>query len=182
MNALNRRGWKFGLLAVFLLFGAAGCVQESTVNGEHIFKYALWVPLLVLFGGFVAAPGGWFLREKNSRLGWGLMILGPFAALFMAPSLFMERVGVGDDGFRVRTISSDKEVKFAEIRQIRVTAEVSRGRRGSTTTNYYYNWDLKAGGSTQVGINSALMKDAMPSILQQVSAHDIPILDETQGQ
>jgi hypothetical protein len=175
--------WRL-IALVSLLLVVGGCVRESKIDGKQVYQYEYWVPLTTLVLGLAAIPAGWFLRQKNGRFGWGLLILGPVAAIFFAPSLFRDRVTVGPDGFHVRTgiwgLTAVHEVVFADITQIRITAEKVSTRRGQKT-NYFMNCDAKSGGSSKVPINNAVTEEAADAILQQATDHDIPILDHRNG-
>jgi hypothetical protein len=167
-----------------MLFGAGGCVQESNSNGERVYQYELWVPLTVLVVGLAAIPIGLWLRKWTARLGWGLVVAGPVAALFFAPSLFRDRVVVSRERFHVQTgiwgLTAVHSLEFADIKEIRITAETTTSR-GGKRTNYFLNCDKKSGGSNKVSVNNAVTDAAATAILQEAQAHGIPIRDETGG-
>src|SRR5262245_58162227 len=89
-------------LGTILLLGLSGCVRETTEGATHTFEYELWVSATILLAGLIAGPAGWFLRRTSDRLGWGLMIVSPLAAVLFAPTLFFERVVVDDTTFSGR--------------------------------------------------------------------------------
>src|SRR5689334_3841920 len=136
------------LLLGGLLLVLGGCVQESQTNGERIFQYELWVPLSVLFAGILAMPIGYALRERTARMGWSMVVLGPLAAMFLAPSLFRDRVTVSSNRFHIQTgiwgLTSVHTVNFADIKQIHVTSEKVVRRRG-LRNDYYLNCQKKSG-------------------------------------
>lgn len=165
-----------------LVLCAAGCVSQSDEGGRQVFQYELWVPLVTVLGGLLAIPVGLVLRGRVARLGWGLLIAGPLLTLVFAPSLFRERVSVGQEGFEVRSgiwgLTATHAIAFADVQEIRITSETTRSRSGRRTS-YYLNCDLKNGGSSKVSINNAVTEAAADTILRQASAHRIPIHDAT---
>ncbi len=169
--------------AALLLATASGCVRESSDGSSHAFSYQFWLPLIIMLGGIVAMPAGWFLRSVSGRLGFGLLILGPIGALGFAPSLFLESTKVDQDAFTVRSgiwgMTACHCVKYDDVRQVRIVAEQVRGRRGSKRTNYYLVCERKDGGTDKVGINNDVTESAAPHILQQMTDHNVPIVNET---
>ncbi|HEY1784917.1 MAG TPA: hypothetical protein VGG30_05180, partial [Pirellulales bacterium] len=146
---MNRRIMNKCFVLAILLAVVGGCVQESTDGATQTFSYELWLPVCVLLGGIVAAPAGWYLREYSGRLGWALLIGGPIAAIFFAPSLFRDRAIIDDAGFSLRTgiwgLTAVHEVKFDDIKVVRVTAEEVTGRRGRKETKVYMICERKDG-------------------------------------
>ncbi|MES2794184.1 MAG: hypothetical protein V4719_31515 [Planctomycetota bacterium] len=179
---MQRRVLRIAFAAI-LLAGLSGCVQETVTGTNHIYTYELWVPLSTLLAGIVAIPAGWFLREKSSRFGWGLLIFGPIAAIFFAPSLFRERATVDDSGFTLRSgiwgMTAVHEVKFAELQKVRITSEETRGRRGAKRTNYYFLCECRNGTSAKVPMNNEVVKAAGPYFVTKLAELKIPIVDET---
>lgn len=179
---MNRKSC-FYLIVTILLLPLCGCVDEAIDGSTQTFTYEWWVPLTVLFGGLVAAPAGWFLRNLSARIGWGLLIAGPIAAIFFAPSLFRDRVVVDDSRFSVRTgiwgFTAVHEVKYDDLKQVRITFEETRGRRGSKRKNYYLVCERKDGSSAKVSVNNDVALAAAPAFLKKVSDRNIPIVDET---
>ena len=180
---INSRPW--AVAAGLFLLAASGCVRESNNQGEHVFQYELWVPLCVLLAGLAAAAGGFFVRKHNSRIGWTMIIMGPVAALGFAPSMFLDRAAVSKDAFDVRTgiwgQTVIPTVQFADLREVRITSETKRTRRGGKSTSYYLMCEKKSGGSTKVPINNAVAQAAAPLILEEAKARGIPVRDETGG-
>jgi hypothetical protein len=159
----------------------AGCVQQTSNGSEITFRYELWVTLGVLLLGIVAVPAGWFLRKLSARFGWALLILGPIATLLIAPSMFGDRVVVDDEGFRVRvgiwSTTAVHDVKFDDLSMLKITAEVTRGRRKQT--HLYFVCERKSGGAAKVPMNGELTKAAAHMIFERVHVRGIPIVDET---
>ena len=167
--------------ALILLATFAGCVRQTTDGATTTFRYETWVPPSVLLAGIAAAPLGWQLRKRSARFGWGLVIAGPLAAFVLAPSLFRDRVTLADDGFHVRTglwgLSAVHDVKFDEVRTLRIISETTTNRRGRKT-NYFFLCEMKHGGSVKVPVNNEVSKAAAEPILRRVAARRIPIINE----
>jgi hypothetical protein len=180
---IMNRNARHCFIATILLLGVSGCVHESLDGQTRTFTYDLWVPLSVLMGGLVAVPAGWFLRKTSARFGWGLLVIGPVVAIFFAPSLFRDRAVVDDATFSLRTgiwgLTAVHEVKFEDLKQVRLISEEVRGRRGSKRTNYYLLCERRDGTSAKVPANNKMAKAAAPHFLRRVSERGIPILDET---
>lgn len=179
---MSRHSLYYFVIAILVL-SLTGCVQESSDGAGRIFTYQLWVPLSVLLVGVAGGVGGWFLREQSARIGWGLLIMGPLAAVFFAPSLLRDRAVVNDNKFSVRTgiwgLTAVHEVKLANLKQVRIISEQVRGRRGSKRTNYYLLCEGSDGATSKVPVNNAVSEAAAPHFLKRVADLGIPILDET---
>lgn len=181
VNRMSRRVHCF--IAVMVLLTLGGCVHEKVDGSTQSFTYELWVPLSALVVGIVAAPAGWFLRKTSQRFGWGLLIIGPLAAIFLAPSLFRDRAVVDDSGFSLRTgiwgLTAVHEVRFEELQRVRIISEEVTGRRGSKRTEYFLLCERKDGTTAKVPVNNKVAQAAAPHFLKRVSDHGIPIADET---
>jgi len=161
----------FGLLLLLLLV-SSGCVQKTTEGDKTIFTYEMWVPLLVMVGGLIAAPAGWFLRESISRLSIALMILGPLAFVF-GISLFTDRAEVDPTGYMVRVGifgSASSRGRFDELSQISFTT-----RRSRRSTTHYLVCHKKSGDSDQIAMGNAISKGAVELILEHAQAKGVPI-------
>jgi hypothetical protein len=181
-NTVNRRSL-YCLIAAILLVFLSGCVHENTDGPTQTFTYELWVPLSVLLAGLVAAPAGWFLRKVSARFGWGVLIIGPVAAIIFAPSLFRDRAVVDDTGLSLRTgiwgLTSVHEVKYDDLKQVRISSEEVRGRRGSKRTNYYLLCERNDGTTAKIPVNNKVAQAATPHFLKNASDRQISIVDET---
>ena len=162
----------------------AGCVHQESSGSTATFRYEYWVPLVTFLGGAVAAPLGWVLRQRSTRLGWTFLIGGPIAALGFAPSLLGEKVVVDAEHFHVQTgvwgMTSVHDVKFANLQSVKLTSEVSTGRRGRKSTNYFFLCEMKSGATIKVPMNNKVAEAAAAPIVMQVMAHGIPIVDESE--
>jgi len=170
-------------LAAVVLSGASGCVHESSDGPTRTFTYELWVPASVLIGGLAAAPAGWFLRKSSARFGWGLLFVAPIAAIFFAPSLFLDRAVVDDNTFSLRTgiwgLTAVHEVRFDDLKTVRIIAEETSGRNGSKRKNYYLICERIDGSTSKVPVNNNVAQAAAPRFLEKIADRGIPIQDET---
>lgn len=181
LHRSNRHAFLARSAALFLLL-LAGCVRETTEGTASTFRYELWVPISAFLGGLVAVPAGLALRHKSARYGWVLIILGPLAVVFVAPSLMLDRVIVDDAGFHSRTgvwgMTSVHDVKLADAGSVRIIAETSTTKRGKQT-NYFFLCQLKSGGTVKFPVNNEVVKAAAPKILDRLRAHGVPVTNET---
>jgi MFS family permease len=178
---MNRR--TLGCLAgSLLLLCTAGCVREEVSGTTRTFTYELWVPASILVGGIVAAVAGWFLRQRGSW-GWILLIGGPIAAIFFAPSMFRDRTVLTDERLQVTTgiwgMTAAHDVAFADLTMIRQIAEESRGRRGRRRTNYYLVCERKDGTSAKLPLGNNLVEAAATPFMEAATARGIPYQDDT---
>ncbi|HJT31501.1 MAG TPA: hypothetical protein VJ783_05575 [Pirellulales bacterium] len=169
--------------AICLLIAlTTGCVRETADGGEEVFQYQLWAPLALAVAGIAAAPIGWFLRERSTRFGWGLLVLGPIFALALAPSLYLERVTVGGDGFHVRSgiwgSTAVFDVDFNQLRSLRFITQTRTTRRGRRTEEVMV-CGLTTGGETRIALNNDVKRAAVKAIVQQAAARGIQVVDET---
>jgi hypothetical protein len=170
------------LLAMFAcLFCLTGCVSERDSGTAKIYTIDLWVSALLLIIGLAAAPAGYFLREWSDRVAWGLMIVGPILALGVAPSLFLNKTTVAAEELNVRCGiwgTTGYHVKYDNLNSVRLTTEVTRGRRGRKNTNHYLVCDCKDGTSTKLPLSNDCVEQAAPHFLQLVQAKGVPFGEE----
>jgi hypothetical protein len=182
MGALTSRRWPLLLIAICIL-PLSGCVRETTEGSSLVFQNELWASALALVGGIVASIAGWFIRERSSRFGWTLLIGGPIVAIGLAPSLFLDRATVDQNGLSLRVglwgMSAVHDVKYDDLSQVRLVMEESRGRRGRTNINYYLMCENKDGTFSKVPLGSKVAEAAAPHFLKEVALRDIAIVDET---
>jgi hypothetical protein len=97
----------------------------------------------------------------------------------------LDRVVVGEDGFTRRSgiwgLISNQNVKFADVSQIRLISEESRGRRGRRITKYYFMCDSPNGTTTKVPLGNKLMEAAGQLIVDRARAAGIAFVDQTGG-
>ena len=177
------RSYHYVVLASLVLLGLSGCVREEVDGSTITYSNELWVPLTALVGGIVAAPAGWFLRNKSSRLGWVLMILSPIVAFGIAPSLFLDRAVIDATHFSLRTgiwgLTAVHDVKFSELTLVRLISEESRGRRGSKHTNYYLVCERRDGTSAKVPLGNSVAEAAAPRLIDRARSLNISVVNQT---
>jgi len=168
---------RFALLALTLL-AFPGCVTERVDGDTTIFTFAWWLPLLILVGGVVSLFAGILLRQN--RFGWVLMIGGPIAAIFFAPSLWNDKVTLDHQHFTQRTglwfAPRFQDVAFADLASIDLTSETRRTRRGRSTS-YYMVCHRKSGEVAKVSINDLMKQGAFQKILAEASTYGIVVND-----
>lgn len=178
MCSSSLHGRRAGLLLLALLvMTCCGCVERSTSGSVTTYYNALWATAACVLSGLAGGVAGWFLRAVSERLGWALMIGGVVLVIGVTPTVFFEKTTVRDDGFFVRSGlwgMSSYDVKYVDTRNIDLTMEVTRGRRGSRNTHYYLVCEQKAGEAKKVPMGGAC-KEAAPLILAGASAHGIMI-------
>lgn len=174
------------LCVVVGIFGLliSGCVREESDGDAIVITYELWVSLAAFFGGIAAAVGGWFLREKSSRFGWAMIIGGALSTIMFSPSLLRERSIVRADSLSNRSgiwgLTSVHDVGFDDVRQVRLTSRVTRGRRGRERTSYYLIFERNSEGAVEVPVNNDVTRASLPHILGRLSERNIPLVDETE--
>ena len=168
-----------------LLLCLSGCVTETQSGDTSTFTFALWVSGSILLGGLAAMVGGWFLRTRSERWGWGLMIGGLLAVAIFAPTMFSDKATVSPELFTLRTgfffAPTRHEVRFADVARMDLTKEVKPGRRGRKDTSYYLNFHLKAGESRKVPIGDLMKNGALERVLVIAATQNIPVADLTGG-
>lgn len=160
-----------------------GCTTERVEGETTVFTFAWWLPLLILAGGVLAAGIGVLIRQN--RYGWILIIGGPIAAIFFAPSLWSDKVTLDRDHFTQRTglwfAPRFQEVAFTDISRIDLTAETRRTRRGRSTSLYMI-CHRKGGEDAKIPINDLMKRGAAARILATAADHGIQITDLTGGE
>ena len=179
MHSFTTPTVRFALLALAAL-AFTGCTTERVDGDTTIFTFAWWLPMLILVGGGVSLGAGALLREN--RYGWVLMIGGPIAAIFFAPSLWSDKVTLDHQHFTQRTgiwfMPRFQDVRFDDLASIDLTAETRRTRRGRSTS-YYMVCHRKAGEDAKIPINDLMKGGAAKKIIAEAAHHGITINDLT---
>jgi hypothetical protein len=171
-------------IAILLLLGAGGCVDRS-VNGDQItYDYAWWAPVMALLIGLVALPAGLALRKHSGRVGGGLLILSPILALFIFPTLLLDKVKVDpqhfEDRYGIWFMPSTHNVRFDDLREIRLVTYQTRTRRGGRRTKQKLVC-IHKGATPQDTIElGTLVKEAAPEIMRRAGEHGVTITEEGQ--
>lgn len=179
MDHFYRPTVRFALLAPLAL-ALTGCVTEKVDGETTIFTFAWWLPLLILAGGVLAAVVGVLIRQN--RYGWVLIIGGPIAAIFFAPSLWNDKVTLDQEHFTQRTgiwfMPQQHDIRFADLSGIDLISESRRTRRGRSTSLYML-CHRTTGEDAKIPINDLMKRGAAASILAEAAAHGVLINDQT---
>lgn len=155
----------------------AGCVARTEGAEGVTVRYQWWVPALLLVGGIVAVPAGWWLRRRVARLGWAMLILGPVSALLFAPSLLAERVRVTQTGFSVNSgiwgMTANLEVPFDSVTRCRIAQEKTTGRRPRAVEVLYFS--LQGGRTERLELNNDIKIDGGQEIVNALEDRDVPV-------
>ena len=167
------------LLAGVCCFLLSGCYKRVSENGNTTISFESWVPLLIAVGGLFAVPIGLLLFTKKQKF-WGivLIILGPLAAIALAPGMFQDHVVVSKDHFFSRHgfwwSPITHEVKYDDLNRVHVTVEEKTGRRGRKSYSYFFECSFKNGKQERVPLGD-LMKEALPDIVHGFREHGIRV-------
>ena len=150
-----------------LIMAMSGCVSVSEEVGTETFAYDPCVPPLLFLGGLAAGLIGWKMREN--RFGRLLIIVCPVAALFAAPSFYLNRTTVTDEGFK--TIygvwgSTEIEAKFDDITHAHLTA---RGKKN----DHYWTFRRRSAEDVELSIADSVTEEAALEIAARLKARGI---------
>jgi hypothetical protein len=181
LSLSRHRAWSCSrtpIVAVFLVLACGGCVVQSTDGNVTTCHYAWWLPAGVLAGCIVAIPLGLVISRWSSRIGLGLVVAGPLAAIFFVPSLFFEQLKVNDEGFEVRSgiwgLTASQSVRFDGTRQLRIIQKRSSGPRPRDIDVLIFD---QAGGEARLSLNNDVKIEAGPIILERATSRGIRIVD-----
>jgi hypothetical protein len=160
-----------------VLLAASGCYERVTQADQSVYRFAWWTGPLVIVGGILSVPAGWYLRRVSQRFGFVLMCMGPFLLILIAPAMYSDRVVVDDQHFEARYgmwfRPSEHSVRFEDLREIGVVG--TRDRRGRT--KYVLRCTAK-NGETQVVQAGDLVRNTLPEILARARAKGVQAVDE----
>lgn len=169
------------MVIVPILLACAGCIQRSARGDVSTYGFETWVVLGIALGGIVAAPAGWFLRKRTARFGWALLILGPIAAIFIAPSMWTDRVVVDSEHFARSSAmpgSNNQSIRFDDVSALHYRSKVERsGRRSSR--KYYLDVTQKSGQVQTISLGT-LFQEAIGEIFERAAAKGIPVTEDHQ--
>ena len=156
----------------------AGCYQKVSEDGNLVFAFQPWVPLLVVVIGLAAVPVGIFLIIRKQYF-WGiaLALAGPLAAGGLAPGLYLDKVIVNQEGFYSRhgfwwdpTIH---QIRYEELSLVRLGFE-EKTNRGRKSYSFYFDCVFKSGKQERVPLGD-IMREALPEIAEQFRTHGVPV-------
>jgi hypothetical protein len=179
MNTVRRFSYRRFALASLAMW-TAGCTVEQTQGDTTIFTYAAWTPYATFAAGVVGFLVGVQIRPRWGRFGWMLIILGPLACLFLAPSFFLDRITVNPQGFTLRTgfwfSPTVHDVKFRDLARIELATEETTGRRGRREKHYYFLCEKKSGGVDKVPLGDLMRSGASHKIAEVAHKEGIPVV------
>jgi hypothetical protein len=171
-------------VALVLLLGAGGCVDRSVRGDSTTYDYAWWVPALTLVSGLILFPAGLVLRKRSGRLGAGMLILGPVLALLVFPMVLLDKVKVDAQHFEDRYgfwfAPTRHNVRFDDLKEVRLVTYEERGRRGRKTTKQKLVCIHKSAAPQDTVQLGTLVKEAAPEILRRAGERGVTITEEGQ--
>ena len=170
-----------GRWLIAILFACAGCIQRTEHGDVSTYGFETWIMLATAVGGVVAAPVGWLLRKRSTRLGYGLLILGPLAVFFLVPVMWTDRVIVDSNHFERSSAmpgSNNQSIRFDDVLAMHYHSAVERsGRRSSR--KYYLDVTRKDGPVQTITLGT-LLQEAIKEILGRSVAHGIKVSEDHQ--
>lgn len=170
------------LAPILLLVLFTGCVDTEDNAGVFKATYSLWVGVSAMVGGVLLTIGGWFWKQRDFR-GWVLFIFGLVATITFLPFGFVDHVTITDQrltsqwGFWV--YPTTHEIEWDDVRNVTLTKEVSRGRRGRKNVSYELNFKLKSGTAQQLSATNSLMEASAEHIVDHLHERGIDVIDRT---
>jgi len=173
-----------GVFAVFCCTVICGCYQKVSQPDGLVVSFQPWVPLLVVIGGLAAVPVGILLftqppRVRNQRF-WGVCLAlgGPLAVIVGAPSFYLDRVVVNQEGFYSRHgfwwDPTVHQIRYDDLTRVTVAVEERAGRRGGKTYAYFFDCSFKSGKQERMPLGD-LVRQALPEITEQFRKHAVPV-------
>lgn len=167
----------FFLLLVSLLLTTSGCVDKTVYGDQSTYTFSAWVVPLITVIGIVLIPLGWLFRRISYRAALACFIGGPAMLIFFAPAMYRDRAIVDSNHFESTRgfwwSPEDDNVKFAEIREIRLVTK--RERR---STSYTLQCLSRNGGQvTSVPLGN-LDRYALPELFERARAAKIIVIED----
>ena len=165
-NPLVKCRWSLLALPLCLV---AGCVDRTTDGKTTVYTFSLWILIAAVLGGLAVIAIGFFTRRKEPRWrAYVLMVLGVLAIAILVPMMRADRVEVDDEHFTsTHGLPWDRvrhDVRFDQLREIRVETTITQSRRGGTKKNYTLFCQSKAGGTEKVPVGN-VMEGAVGQVL-----------------
>ena len=168
--------------AVGLLFAAGGCVDRSVSGETTTYGYAWWVPVAVLLSALVALPAAFLLRRRSGRASVALFILAPVLAVVVFPAMLLDKVKVDAQHFEthygVWFSPTKHNVRFDDLRELRLVTYEERGRRGRRTKKQKLVCVHKSAAPQDTVHLGTLVKPAAPEILRRAEEHGVRLTQE----
>jgi hypothetical protein len=174
----SRRRW---LVAMPILVACAGCIQKTAKGDVSTYGFETWIVLCVAVGGALAVPVGWWLRKRNARFGYALLILGPLALILLAPAIWTDRVVVDSKHFERSSAmpgSINESISFDDVLGLHYHSAVERSGRRSNRK--YYLDVTRKGGQVQTIALGTLFQAALEEILIRAAEKGIKVSEDHQ--
>lgn len=163
---------------------AAGCTQETRDGDTTVVSFEPWVGAAGLLAGVAAVPVGLLVRRWRAGLGWGLVVVGPLLAVLVAPGVFMDKVTVSPERFRLETglwfDRTIREARYADVVHMALTAEERVGRRGRSVS-YTLECRTRSGGVVAVPVGDLMKRGGLDRIVEMARLQGVPVEDRTGG-
>ncbi len=167
-------------VAALALCSVAGCYEHVSNGNESIYRFVWWLGPLIIAGGILAIPAGWFLRRWSAKWGFVLMVMAPVLLVIVAPAMYSDRVVIDNEHFEARYgfwfSPSVHNLRFEDLQEIQYVAVP--GSRGST--NYELHCLSKAGQLSVVHAGD-LVRNTVPEILERAKAKGVRVVGEVPG-
>ncbi len=163
--------------AAAILFIFAGCIERTVKGGTSIYRMEAWAIAGTAVGGVAAGVAGFFVRRKIARLGWAMLIGGPAAAIFGAPTMYFDVVKVDSEHYERSggfSASINESRRFDDMQAIKYVSKEERvGRR--MQTKHYFEITNKSGQTESVSLGT-LLQAAAPEIFEKAKAKGVTLL------
>jgi hypothetical protein len=177
---MKRRLSMFGSFAVVLACAAmCGCYRKVNEHGNIVISFDTWVPVLAALIGLAAVPVGGVMFARGNRFKGGLVaVIGPLAAVVIAPMFYLDRVVINEEGFSSRHgfwwSPTVHDIRYQDLAFVQVTEEVRTTRRGRSYS-YYFDCTFKSGRQERVPLGD-VMKEALPEIAEHFRRHGVVVI------
>jgi hypothetical protein len=112
----------------------------------------------------------------------GLAGRRPIGGFFFAPTLFLERATVDDNTYTVRSgiwgMTAANQIELNKLKQVTITVEETRGRRGRKTKSTYLVCQNQDGTTTKLSANNDVTRAAAQCFLAKVEERGVPVIDQ----
>lgn len=172
---------------------AAGCYVEvfsddylqSTAGGTSVYSYPSRVVGCAVVAGLALVVAGWLLtrgRSKSSDLaayGFALMFFGgPFGLVFLAPSLYYDRLVVSEHTVRVHTgfwwSPTIRTIELDELRALKLVLKRSNNARTPWRIDRELTCVHKAGDVRDVPVGD-LLRVGLEEILDKAKQRGVQV-------
>jgi hypothetical protein len=158
----------------------AGCVDRTTDGNTSVYTFSLWVLAVAVLVGLALMAIGLFTRNKPPRWrAYVLIVLGVLVIVLMVPMLRADRVEVDEEHFTsTHGLPWDRvrhDVRFDQLREVRVEVTETRSRRGGTRKNYALLCESTSGATEKVPVGN-VMEAAVSQVLGIARKKKVPLV------